>query len=243
MRIVLVEPSHPGNIGAAARAMKTMDLSALHLVRPKRFPDPQADWRAAGAIDIVASAQVHDTLEDAIGDCGYVAGTSVRDRHIPWIVKSAEEFAQVVGSMPSDSSPVAILFGRENNGLSNEELAVCNVHVRIPSSTEYGSLNLAMAVQIVAYELFKTRGRGDIQKNWDKRRARHREIMAMYEHLDRMLNSIGFFDPNAPRTAFTRLQRLLGRVDMDETEVQILRGIFTHVERAIQSIDTQTTQH
>lgn len=230
---MLVEPSHPGNIGATARAMKTMDLSSLYLVKPKRFPDPQADWRAAGALDVVATAKVFDSLEDAISDCGYVAGTSVRDRHIPWTVKSIEEFAFDVAGIPEDSKPVAVLFGRENNGLSNEELALCNLHVRIPSSSEYGSLNLAMAVQIVAYELFKARGNTEIKVGWDRRHATHSEIAAMYDHLDRVLHTIGFFDPSAPRTAFTRFQRMFGRIELDETEVQILRGMFTHLERAI----------
>lgn len=230
---MLVEPSHPGNIGATARAMKTMDMSSLYLVKPKRFPDPQADWRAAGAMDVVQSARVFEKLEDAIGDCGYVAGTSVRDRHIPWTVKSASEFAIDVASMPATSKPIAILFGRENNGLSNDELALCNVHVRIPSSSEYGSLNLAMAVQIVAYELFKARGNRDVNAGWDRPHASQSEIAAMYEHLDAVLNAIGFFDPGAPRTAFTRFQRMFGRIELDETEVQILRGMFTHIERAL----------
>lgn len=232
IRVVLVEPSHPGNIGATARAMKTMGLSSLHLVRPKRFPDPQADWRAAGALDLVANAQVHEDLEPAIADCGEVAGTSVRDRHIPWTVKSAEAFATDVAAMPEQSKPTAILFGREDNGLSNDELGMCNTHVRIPSDESYGSLNLAMAVQIVAYELHKAQGQSEVKTKWDRPRASHRELVAMYEHLDRTLQKIGFFEPGAPRTAFTRLQRLFGRVELDETEVQILRGVFTHVERA-----------
>lgn len=229
---MLVEPSHPGNIGATARAMKTMDLTSLYLVRPRRFPDPQADWRAAGALDVVASAQVVDSIEEALGDCGYVAGTSVRDRHIPWTVKSVSEFASDVAAMPGQSKPLAILFGRENNGLSNEELAMCNVHVRIPSSPEYGSLNLAMAVQIVAYELFKASGHAEVKAGWDRPHASHAEIASMYEHLDRVLDAIGFFDPGAPRTAFTRFQRMFGRIELDETEVQILRGFLTHIERA-----------
>lgn len=213
--------------------MKTMDLSSLCLVKPKRFPDPQADWRAAGALDVVSSVRVFDSLDDAVGDCGYVAGTSVRDRHIPWTVKSIADFALDVAGMPQESKPLAILFGRENNGLSNEELALCNVHVRIPSSAEYGSLNLAMAVQIVVYELFKVRGNSAVKGDWDRPQATQSEIAAMYDHLDRVLNAIGFFDPGAPRTAFTRIQRMFGRIELDETEVQILRGMYTHIERAI----------
>ena len=232
---MLVEPSHPGNIGATARAMKTMDLSSLYLVKPKRFPDPQADWRAAGAVDVIATAKVFDSLDDAIGDCGYVAGTSVRDRHVPWTVKSVTDFARDAAGMPDDTKPLAILFGRENNGLSNEELARCNVHVRIPSSDVYGSLNLAMAVQIVVYELFRARGNTEVKAGWDRPHASHSEVAAMYEHLDRVLHAIGFFEPSAPRTAFTRFQRMFGRIELDETEVQILRGMFTHIERAIVS--------
>ena len=212
-----------------------MDLSSLHVVQPKRFPDPQADWRAAGALDVIEAAEVHDSLLDAIGDCGYVAGTSVRDRHIPWTVKSASDFATDVASMPTDGKPIAILFGRENNGLSNEELARCNVHVRIPSSTEYGSLNLAMAVQIVTYELFKAQEQNEVKAGWDRARASHSDVSAMFDHLDRVLNSIGFFDPKAPRTAFTRFQRMFNRIDLDETEVQILRGMLTHIERHVQT--------
>lgn len=237
IRIVLVEPSHPGNIGATARAMKTMDLSSLHLVKPLRFPDPQADWRAAGALDIVAAAQTHAELADAIGDCGYVAGTSARDRHIPWTVKDVADFAAEVASMPVAAPPLAILFGRENNGLSNEELALCNVHVRIPSSTRYGSLNLAMAVQLVAYEIYKARGAAPIKTGWDRPRATQGEIAAMYDHLDRLLHKIGFFDAGAPRTAFMRFQRMFGRIELDETEVQILRGMFTQVERRLKSTE------
>lgn len=237
IRIVLVEPSHPGNIGATARAMKTMDLQELHLVNPQRFPDPQADWRAAGALDIVTSAVVHDNLESAIGDCEFVAGTSVRDRHIPWTVLDAEEFSQQIVTASNNDQTAAVLFGRENNGLTNEELSMCNVHVRIPSSSDYGSLNVAMAVQVVTYELFKARGLDQIKTAWDRPRANHAQVSAMYHHLDNVLDKIGFFEPGAPRTAELRLRRLFGRIELDETEVQILRGILTHIEHKLENVD------
>lgn len=238
IRVVLVEPTHPGNIGATARAMKTMGLTALHLVNPVRFPDPQADWRAAGALDIVTSASVHSSVEDAIGDCGFVAGTSVRSRRIPWTVLDAESFAQSVASGEKGGGPIAILFGRENNGLSNEELALCNLHVRIPSHPDYGSLNVAMAVQIVAYELFKAKDVVQIKAGWDRSRASHTEVAAMYEHLDRVLGQIDFFEPGSPRSADVRLRRMFGRIELDETEVQILRGMFRRIERKVATNQT-----
>ena len=233
IRIVLVEPAHPGNIGGTARAMKTMGLSSLYVVNPARFPDPQADWRAAGAIDVVRGVTVCEDLKEAIADCGIVAGTSVRDRHIPWVVKSLEEFATEIGGIEEESAPVAILFGREDNGLTNDELSMCHVHVRIPTSQDYGSLNLAMAVQVVVYELFKAIGNTHIKSAWDRPHATQGEIQAMIEHLDRVLNLVGFFDNDAPRTAFTRFQRMFARIQLDETEVQILRGFLSHVERRI----------
>ena len=233
IRVVLVEPSHPGNIGATARAMKTMGLKSLHLVNPSRFPDPQADWRAAGALDLVKNAVVHPTLKDAIADCGFVAATSARDRHIPWKVIDANSFAADVASMAGDSKPIAIVFGREDSGLTNEELAVSNVQVRIPSSPEYGSLNLAMSVQVVAYELFKAQSSTVVTSAWDRSRAKNSDVLAMYDHLDQVLNRIGFFDGDAPRTAFTRFQRMFARIQLDETEVQIVRGMLSHIERKL----------
>ena len=154
IRIVLVEPNHPGNIGGAARAMKTMGLSSLAVVNPARFPDPQAEWRAAGAQDVVESAEVFGSVEDAIADCNWVVGTSTRSRRIPWPVKSVEDAAAELLALP-DGSRAAVLFGRETNGLSNEELMLCHCHLQIPANPDYPSLNLAMAVQVVCYELFK----------------------------------------------------------------------------------------
>ena len=154
IRIVLVEPRHPGNIGSAARAMKTMGINQLVLVNPARFPDPQADWRAAGAMDVLDKAIVVDDVASAVADCHVLVGTSTRSRHIPWPVVMAKEIAPYLAAQP-DSASMAILFGREDSGLTNEELQLCHSHLQIPSSPIYGSLNLAMAVQVVCYELFQ----------------------------------------------------------------------------------------
>ncbi|MXW06571.1 MAG: RNA methyltransferase [Gammaproteobacteria bacterium] len=239
IRIVLVEPSHPGNIGGAARAMKTMGLSSLALVNPKRFPDPQADWRAAGALDIVEKAQVYDTISAAVKDSVLVAGTSARTRHIPWPMMTSAEFAEYIHSKFKPKDCVSVLFGREDNGLTNDELNLCNRHIRIPSSDLYGSLNLAMSVQIVAYDLFcqalQVRQEDSDSETWDKPLATFAEVNDFLEHLQSVLLRVGFSDPEEPRKAEIRLRRLFGRIDMDHTEVQILRGILTHIEKGFRS--------
>jgi tRNA (cytidine32/uridine32-2'-O)-methyltransferase len=232
IRIVLVEPSHPGNIGGAARAMKTMGFGDLALVRPKRFPDPQAEWRAAGAMDVLDAARVCDDLDEAIGDCGLVVGTSARERRIPLPLDTAAEFAERIAVAGVGGKPVAVLFGREVSGLTNEELERCNRRLVIPAHPDYRSLNLAMAVQVVCYELHRAVAAApDAPAAWDRDLASAKEVAALYRHLEQVLRRIGFEDPKAPRRTMTRLRRLFGRIAMDETEVAILRGVLSHIEQ------------
>ena len=233
LRVVLVEPSHPGNIGGAARAMKTMGLSDLALVRPKRFPDPQAEWRAASAVDVLDAVRVVDSLDDAIADCALVAGTSARSRRIPWPTLEVADFAAQVASEGLGGKPAAILFGREVNGLTNDELRRCNWHVVIPANPAYSSLNLAMAVQVVCYELRKALHAAERPPGWDRPLASVAQMAGFYEHLERVLVDVEFQTANTPQQAMTRLRRLFGRIGVDETEVAILRGVLTHVERAL----------
>lgn len=239
IRIVLVEPSHPGNIGGAARAMKTMGLKSLAVVNPKRFPDPQADWRAAGALDIVEQAHICDSISAAVADSVLVAGTSARARHIPWPMMTSAQFAEFVHTKFKSEDCISVLFGREDNGLTNYELNLCNKHVRIPSNDQYGSLNLAMSVQIIAYDLFcqtlSEKQTDSEEETWDKPLATFAEVNDFLEHLQSVLLTVGFSDPEEPRKAEIRLRRLFGRIHMDHTEVQILRGVLTHIEKELRS--------
>ncbi|MCZ6618883.1 MAG: RNA methyltransferase [Gammaproteobacteria bacterium] len=232
IRVVLVEPSHPGNIGGAARALKVMGLSDLAVVNPQRFPDPQAEWRAAGAQDVLTSTTVHETLDEAIADCHWVVGASTRQRRIPWPLMSAEEIAREAINRQSSApnNRIAILFGREANGLTNDELQKCHCHLRIPAHPDYPSLNLAMAVQVVSYELFKQASGGQpVADVWDRAPATAEQVEGLMTHLENVLISIGFLDPANPGQSLTRLRRLFNRIQPDETEVQMLRGVLNHL--------------
>lgn len=230
IKIVLVEPSHPGNIGGAARAMKTMGLSRLVIVNPKRYPDPQADWRAAGAIDVLDSAEILGDVDAAIADCHWVVGTSTRSRKIPWPVADAKEIAVQVKAQPAEAK-IAILFGREDNGLSNEELQRCHCHLQIPTAGAYSSLNLAMAVQVVCYELYQASLAGSAVPAWDRSMATSAQLEHLLTHIEQTLTDVDFLDAHNPGQTMTRLRRLFARVQLDETEVQILRGVFKHLAK------------
>jgi tRNA (cytidine32/uridine32-2'-O)-methyltransferase len=236
VRIVLVETSHPGNIGGAARAMKTMGLSDLCLVRPQRFPDPQAEWRAAGALDVLDRATVVDTLDEAIADSVLVVGTSTRNRRIPWPMLTARQLGPRLAA-EAPAGPIALLFGRETSGLTNEELQRCHLHLQIPANPDYPSLNLAMAVQVVCYELYQTRV--DAAEThaeaapWDREPAPMAAVEAMLGHLEQVLTRVEFLDADNPGQVMTRLRRLFMRVRLDDTEVKMLRGALTEIQRAL----------
>jgi tRNA (cytidine32/uridine32-2'-O)-methyltransferase len=243
IRIVLVNTSHPGNIGGVARAMKNMGLGRLYLVAPKKFPHEEAEWRAVSAADVLQHAVVTETLEEAVGDCQFVVGTSARERRIPWPLLDARSCAERIDGV-SDGEQVAILFGREDRGLTNDELKVCNLHLNIPTSDAYSSLNLAMAVQIVGYEL-RMRAVAEQRperedEQWDTPFATQENMERFYVHLEETLTDLEFLDPAAPRQLMPRLRRLYGRVRLDEMELNILRGILTQtgkwVERAREKI-------
>lgn len=232
IRIVLVAPSHPGNIGAAARAMKNMGLSTLVLVAPKQFPHPEATARASGADDVLAAARVVPSLAAGLAGCGFIAATTARDRDQYFrIVDVRDAAARIVAE--AQRSPAAVVFGAERSGLTNEELEGAHALVRIPASALYPVLNLAMAVQLVAYELYRA-GCGDAAAVTVPGRttlASVPEMEQLYGHFAQVLEDIEFRDRTASGTHLMgRIRRFLQRAELDENEVHILRGILTAVQ-------------
>ena len=237
IRIVLVNTTHPGNIGGAARAMKNMGLAELYLVEPKEYPAPRAVWRAAAARDILDGATIVETVDEAIADCGLVVGTSARERRIPWPLLNPRECGEKI-YRESATHKTALLFGREDRGLTNEELQKCHYHVHIPSNPDYSSLNLATAVQVLAYEV-RMASLADEQGNlpaltyWDQPPVKSADLEYFHEHLATTMAELKFYDPENPKQVLTRMRRLFNRVRMDEMEVSILRGLLTAVQRKI----------
>lgn len=231
IRFVLVRSTHPGNIGAAARAMKTMSLGNLWLVAPLRFPDPEASAMAAGAEDVLDRAQVADNLDVALADCHTVFGTSARSRRIEWPTLDPREAAQRL-TAAAQQGPVALLFGQERTGLTNSELDRCQALIQIPANPAYSSLNLASAVQILAYELLRAAVGTTETSNASDPPAAQAELQRLYRHLEDVLIRLQFLDPANPRLLMRRLIRLFNRASMDQNDVNILRGILTAIERA-----------
>lgn len=232
IRIVLVNTSHPGNIGATARAMKNMGLSELYLVEPARFPDADATARASGADDVLAKATVCNSLADAISGCSVVMGASARLRRLPWPLREPREAAAEVVTAAA-TTPVAIVFGREHSGLTNAELEQCNALVHIPCNQQYSSLNVAAAVQVISYELFLAMRVSTPTVDEKVELAKADELERFYTHLEQTLVEIDFLDLENPRLLMRRLKRLFNRAQLEQTEVNILRGILTATQKQI----------
>ncbi|MCP5142042.1 MAG: RNA methyltransferase [Gammaproteobacteria bacterium] len=234
VRIVLVETSHPGNIGGAARAMKTMGLSRLVLVNPNGFPGAEATARASGADDILARATVTDSLAAALAGCHVVIGTSARLRSLSWPQLNPRECGERIATASAEGE-VALVFGREKSGLTNAELEQCRYLVHIPSNPEYQSLNLAAAVQVLSYEIATAFGYGGQPREVGDAGgapATADEIEGMFAHMEQTLVGIGYLDPANPRHLMRRLRRLFNRVELSHEEVNILRGICRSSQRA-----------
>ncbi len=234
IRIVLVNTSHPGNIGAVARAMKNMCLQELVLVDPiAEFPSGKAWARASGAVDVLDQTRVVATLEEGIADCQWVVGASARMRAIPWPLLDARSCAEKL-TIDSEANKVALVFGRENSGLTNEELERCHHLVHIPANAEYSSLNIAAAVQVLAYEIhvahLQLAGQAKLKVENDYPRVTAQELEGLYEHFEQALMAIDFYDPENPRQLMRRLRRLFNRAELDRMELNILRGILAAAE-------------
>ncbi|PPD31508.1 MAG: tRNA (cytosine(32)/uridine(32)-2'-O)-methyltransferase TrmJ [Methylomonas sp.] len=226
-KVVLVETSHPGNIGAVARAMKNMGMDQLRLVTPKLFPHADATARASGADDVLRNAEVYSSLQDAIADCQIVLGSSARDRTISWPSLTARECADKWGGNTDDT--IALVFGRENSGLKNEELDLCHYLLRIPCNPGYSSLNLAAAVQVVCYELFVSSNQqyqSLIGDQGEVPLATAEQMESFYEHLQQTMADIGFLHPDRSTSIMRRLRRVFNRTQLDTKELDILRGIL-----------------
>ena len=230
IRVVLVRPSHPGNIGAAARALKTMGLDSLHLVNPRHFPAAEADARAAGARDVLERARVHASLASALAGCTLAVAATARQRELPHDVLDARAAARELAGAAAGSHPVAIVFGNESAGLSNEEAASCQIWASIPANPDYSSLNLAAAVQVFAYEVRMALGLGATLPQAGPSAATLDQVELLHQHFERTMTHAGFHDPANPKRLLPRLRRLLARARLETEEVDILRGFLKAVD-------------
>jgi len=235
IRVVLCRPSHPGNIGAAARAMKTMGLSRLYLVEPKQFPDPEADTRATGAVDLLQGAVVTNTLAEALVGTVFAVALSARQRDLgPVIGQPRETVARLLSE--SEHGDVALVFGNETMGLSNEEIFNCQAAVTIPTNPDFSSLNLGSAVQVLCYEcrMAAFAGKPPIASQgataFATPAASHDEIEGLYAHLEAVMTDTGFFNPEQPGRLMPKLRRLFGRSRLERDEINILRGILASTQ-------------
>ena len=237
INIVLSHTSHPGNIGAAARAMKTMGLFQLTLVKPKNFPSMEATVRASKADDVLKNATVVDTLDEGLKQFSLVVGTSSRSRHLDVPLLTARELAEKIRD-EYQNEKVAILFGTENSGLTNEELSRCHYHVYIPANPDYCSLNLASAVQLISYEL-RVAHLGSSVKDIEKEPApivTGEQMEGFYQHLEQTLIQVGYHNPDHPKLLMSRLRRLYNRTRPDHSEMQILRGMLTSIQKGFKNV-------
>ena len=235
IRVVLCRPSHPGNIGAVARAMKTMGLSSLYLVEPKQFPDPEAATRATGAVDVLERAKIRSSLKEALVGAVFVVALSARQRDLgPGIGAPRETVARLLAE--AEGGEVALVFGNETVGLSNEEILHCHAAVTIPTNPEFSSLNLGSAVQVLCYECRMAAFAGqppvvvqDVTPSTSPV-ARHEEVEGFYAHLVAVMTETGFFNPEQPGRLLPKLRRLFGRARLERDEVNILRGILASTQ-------------
>lgn len=235
IRIVMVETTHPGNIGAAARAMKTMGHKNLYLVKPKIFPSAEVTARAAGADDILATAVVCNSLDEALQDCLLVVATSARDRSIPWPVYKPDDCArQIIAT--AQTGQVAIIFGRESSGLTNVEIERCNAMIKIPTNPDFNSLNIASAIQLICYEITNSiinLNNDTSNKASDINLASSGQLIQFYDHLEQCMIDLNFYNPGKPRRLMRRLKRLFNRARLDDNEINILRGLLAAAQSAV----------
>lgn len=237
VKIILIETSNSGNIGSTLRAMKTMGFTNLCLVNPKKFPSEEVTALAANASDLIDTVQVVNSLEEALDGCNLVIGTSSRDRKVPWPNESIISASPKIIAEADKDNVVAILFGREDRGLTNDELQRCNLHVHIPANEDYPVLNVAMSVQVVCYQLLIDRTIGsEIKDNqhWDVPSAEANHVNRLIEHFTDVAEKLEVFNKGNPRQIGARIKRLFTRVGLDEMEVNFMRGFLAAVEKKLE---------
>ena len=234
VKVVLVGTTHPGNIGAAARAIKNMGIFNLALVEPKEFPSDIAIYRSKAAKDILENAEIYESLEDAIAGCKLIVGTSARARSVPWPVFNPRDAAEEMLKI-SKQGNVAIVFGREDRGLTNDELGLCNFHVHIPSDPKYSSLNLSQAVQILAYEIRLAYSRDEVisEVKWDVDLANNEQTERLIDHMEELMQDVEFYDVENPRKLLLRVRRFFKRSKIDVMEANIFRGLFSAIQKRL----------
>jgi len=236
VKIILIETSNSGNIGSTLRAMKTMGFGNLCLVSPKKFPSEEVTALAANAGDLIDTVQVVNTLEEALDGCNLIVGTSSRDRKVPWPNESIISASPKIIAEANKNNTVAILFGREDRGLTNDELQRCNLHVHIPANEDYPVLNVAMSVQVVCYELLVSRAIDSKIKNnqhWDVPLAEANHVNRLIEHFTDVAEKLEVFNKGNPRQIGARIKRLFTRIGLDEMEVNFMRGFLAAVEKKL----------
>ncbi len=235
LRIVMVETSHPGNIGATARAMKNMGQHRLYLVNPAIFPSSEATARATGADDILEQAVICQSLQDAVQDCAMVVATTARQRTVPWPERTPRECAVDILTT-TQSEQVAIVFGRENSGLNNHELELCNLVLRIPT-VAYSSLNVSAAVLLICYEIMEACRTLEPEVPVDPRKplATMEQMQFFYEYLEECMQAIGYYAPQVPHSIMRKIKRLFNKAQMDRDEMNILRGFLAAMREAVQN--------
>ena len=229
----MVETSHPGNIGSVARAMKTMGLSRLSLVNPRKYPSPEAEALSGNAEDVLANATVYSSIEEAIKDSTFVYATSSRNRTIQWPTVNAEEGASIICDQIHSDKEISILFGREDRGLTNEELQLANTHIEIPANPEYPVLNLAMSAQIVAYEILKASTNTESREWQDYPEVDSENLQMLIDHFIETAVSIDVIRKDRPKKIISRIKRMFTRLHPDEMETSFMRGFLSAINKKI----------
>ena len=233
INIVLIETSHPGNIGSVARAMKTMGLKNLLLINPRKFPSGDANALSGNAIDILEKAKVYKNLKDAIKDSTFVYATSARVRTIQWPTKNAQDAAEEIVKQVSANKKISIIFGREDRGLTNEELQIANTHIEIPANPEYPVLNIAMSAQIISYEILKA-SIDTTARDWhDYPEVDSENLQMLIDHFIETATDIDVIDPDNPKKIISRIKRMFTRLHPDEMETSFLRGFLSSIKKKI----------